>query len=73
MTEEQGRWTIAVVTLIGGIFGSYTTVMVGYFFDALPQWVDPLFLIARLSPLYLGILFVLELCWFLRWRSLGDF
>ena len=36
MNEEQSRWTIAMVIAIGGLIGSYTTLMARYFVDELP-------------------------------------
>jgi hypothetical protein len=70
MNEEQSRWTIAIVVAIGGLFGFYTTLMVSYFTDSLPQGFSPLLLLSRITPLYFLILAALELCWFLRWRCL---
>jgi hypothetical protein len=70
MTEAQGRWTIGIVAAIGGLFGLYATLMVGYFMDALPGWLPPLLLLNRVTPFYLGSLAVLEVCWFVRWQAL---
>ena len=70
MNEEQSRWTIAMVIAIGGLVGSYTTLMLRYFMDELPPGLSPLLLISRVTPLYFLALAAIELCWFLRWRSL---
>jgi hypothetical protein len=73
MNEQQARWTFAMVVLIGGLFGFYAALMIGYFMDALPHQIDPFFLISQLSPYYLGVLVTLQLCWFVRWQSLDTF
>jgi hypothetical protein len=71
MNEAQARWTVAIVILIGGLFGLYTTLMVGYFTDTLPRSFSPYFLLSRITPFYLGALTFLEFCWFVRWQSLS--
>jgi hypothetical protein len=71
MNESQANWTLFIVILIGALFGLYTALMIGYFMDALPSDVPPLFLIARVTPCYLGGIAFLEFCWFLRWNSLA--
>jgi hypothetical protein len=73
MNEQQVRWTIAIVVVIGGLFGFYSSIMIGYFMDALPHQIAPLFLISQLSPYYLVALVALQLTWFVRWQSLETF
>jgi hypothetical protein len=71
MNEAQSRWTIGIVAAIGGLFGLYFTLMVSYFTDSLPQGLTPLLLLSRITPLYLGGIGALELCWFARWSALS--
>ena len=56
---------------IGGLFGLYAALMMSYFTDSLPQGLSPLLLLSRITPLHLGGIGVLELCWFARWSALS--
>jgi hypothetical protein len=73
MNEQQARWTILIVCLIGGVFGLYVALMSSYFIDALPREISPLTLISQISPYYLASLVLLQFCWFVRWQSLANF
>jgi hypothetical protein len=73
MNDAQARWTLAMVMLIGGLFGLYSAIMLTYFLDGLPPGITPLFLIARVTPLYLSGVAMLEFCWYVRWQWLSTF